>query len=241
MSKIRVTETKLPELVSDKSRNLPLLRFYSDKLGALTAQSLRYKEFPNHVTTVLKDCFDKQVGKEELAIEEGLSASAGLYIEADPKYQNKGYGIGEMLRLASIVTILENKIKDFFIYSKKTAVYFHSKYKYKPAIEDFSQRDCALENVIKNCKNCYGEIRQEAEILLKKSREDRTPEVQRKLCKEANSLLEKYLKLISQKKDEYKSHPFDIGMRMVLKEGEIKKNKDFFNDLFKKYNVDYQI
>ncbi len=55
-----------------------------------------------------------------------------------------------MLRLASIMEIIENKSPFIYIFSKDTAVYFHGKYKFEPAIKAFKERNAALETIIQD-------------------------------------------------------------------------------------------
>ena len=236
-----MNKVNLPIKVLNNTTPIPKIKFINRNLGEVYTETIINKDFPNRMITFLKDKYDRTLGLEEINLEQGLSTSAGLTIEAMQEFRNKGLGIGEMLRLTSIIAILENKIKEFFIYSKNTAIYFHSKYKFQPAIDTFSHRDFILENIIKNCKNKYENIKEDAQILLERAREEKKPESQRELCKETNELLKKYFNKIKENKDEQKSHPFDIGFRMVLTEDEIIKNKDFFNNLFKKYNVNYKI
>ena len=63
------------------------------------------------------------------------------------KPANRGKGLGELLRLASIIEMIENKVEEFKIYSKNSAVYFHSKYKFTPDFNTFSYRDEAIRNI----------------------------------------------------------------------------------------------
>ena len=137
--------------------------------------------------------------------------------------------------------ILENKIEKFKICSKDTAIYFHSKYKFKPAIKNFEERDKALISIIKNCKNKHSEIKDEAEKILKDTKTNCNAENQRELCVKTNVLLNKYLQLVMNKKDDYLSHPINTTIDMVLTKDSILENKDFFNNLFQKHNIDYKI
>ena len=108
----------------------------------------------------------------------------GQYIEVLPEYRQHNYFFGELLRLASIIELLENKLKQIEIYSKNTAVYFHSKYKFKPAIKNFNERDKVLESIIENEMNGYEDLRLRAKVLQNLIKDTDIPENQRKrlLC-----------------------------------------------------------
>ena len=59
--------------------------------------------------------------------------------------------------------------------------------------------------------------------------------------KKTNDLINRYFNKISNKKEEYKNHPFKFGIHMKLTMENILKNKDFFNELFKKHKINYVI
>jgi len=108
-------------------------------------------------------------------------------------------------------------------------------------IKQFTERDNALKEVIKNCQNEFESYRIQAENLLKKCSLDESPEYQRELCIETNKLLKEYIQEVLKTKDKFKSHPFERGFQMVLNINEILNNKEYFNSLLKKHKIDYQI
>ncbi len=197
----------------------------------------------------LKNRFGKLLGSETFTMFKDSSDINGLYISVEPEYRNKlkasgtniNYKLGEILRLASIIEILENKIKNFIIYSKNTAIYFHSKYNFKPAITSFEERDYALESIINNKTSSYDDIVEKAKKLLQYSKLEKAPEKQRELCRETNLLLEEYIKKVLSEKDAYKKHPFRRGIQMVLTDDTIRDNRVFFNTLFENHGINYTI
>ena len=142
---------------------------------------------------------------------------------------------GRANTLAKISAEDYKMLKEFEIFSKNTAVFFHNKYKFEPAIMAFSERNLALKMILENCKNKveYEDIYKEADKLLKRCAIETEASSQRNLCKETNNLLKTYMKRIT-KKNDYKEHTFSNGMRMVLTDKNIQDNKEFFNGLFKK-------
>lgn len=212
--------------------------------GELTTVSRESIFNPNEITTELRNSLGKVLGRESFYLDTNSPTAVGSLISVEPEYRKKGYKFGEILRLSSIIMMLENCIKNFEIYSKNTAIFFHSLYKFKPAISQFKERDAVLESMIDNCQNNgskYDDIKKEAEILLQETRTDKRPEKQRELCSQTNTLLSRYISRVLEKKDEYLSHPFKTGIFMKLTDKAIEENKDFFNGLLEKHNIDYKI
>ena len=55
--------------------------------------------------------------------------------------------LGELLRLTSVITMLENKANNIKIHSLHDAIFFHRKYKFKPDIRDLSDANRILRNL----------------------------------------------------------------------------------------------
>ena len=222
-------------------KNLSVVELAKKNLGKIRIETFKNEAKPNQFITLLRDKSNNILGKDFFAYEENNPNATELYIETIPLLRQKGFGLGEVLRLFSIIFILKNKIEEVEMFSKSGAVYFHSKYNFEPAIKNFEERNFALKNIIRNCQNELQEYKLKAEDLLKRCEQNKSAEEQRNLCKETNILLKKYINEVLQTKDKYKSHSFDYGFRMVLKTEDIRKNNAFFNNLFKKHGIDYVI
>lgn len=243
MVEIQNLKTTLNNSIKTEVKNIPKIRIQNKFLGILRTEHKRDYYNPSLITTKLINTSGDVLGKELFELNESNSNSVGLSINVVPEYQKKGFHFGEILRLSSIMMIIENKIKNFEIFSKSTAIYFHTKYKFEPAITNFQERDSALLSVINNCKDKeeYKEYEEWAKDLLQKTYTHKDNETQRNLCKQTNDLLKMYLKKVSSIKDEYKKHPFSYGIKMVLNIENILKNKMFFNKLFENHKIDYKI
>lgn len=224
-------------------KSIPKIRTNNPILGEIHTEHIRDSYNPTYITTELRNGIDNLLGKEIFSMEEGNPKSIGLTMEIAPEYRQKGFKFGEILRLSSIIMMIQNKIKEFEIYSKHSAIYFHSRYMFEPAITNFTERDLALQSIIKNCegKEEYKEFQREAEEILENSFTHKDAKIQRDLCNETNILLKKYIAKILEKKSEYREHPFSTGITMKLTDNNIFINKNFFNNLFKKHNIDYEI
>lgn len=224
---------------------IPQIRVQNNYLGELFTESRRSTVDRALITTELKNRLHKVLGEEIYSLDTNTNTACGLLIQTGKEYRQKScYNFGEILRLSSIMAFLENKIKSFEIFSKNSAIYFHSKYKFEPAIKSFSGRDSALRSIIMNSYkngNEYNQISIEAQKLLKTAESEPEAAKQREFCIQANALIKKYIQQVLATENEYKNHPFDIGMRMLLTEKNILENKNFFNDLFKKHRINYTI
>lgn len=198
--------------------------------------------YGHNFITELRNRFDKLLGYEEFAYFEGSPNMSGLFIRVNDEYKQKGFNFGEILRLSSIIEIMENKVKNFEIISKDTAIYFHAKYKFTPNLA-FSDRDKFLKTLSGDKSNGYEKFSQKAQDLsdkLKIAKENADIPQQRKICAETNEVLGEYLdKVITEKSQ--KQHPINFTMPMTLTDENILKNKEFFNQLFKKHGIDYNV
>ena len=166
----------------------------------------------------------------------------GLYIETEKEFKNKGGRIGELLRLTSIIEFLENKKKNFNIYSKETAIMFHTKYKFEPNITQFTQRNKMLETIIEN-NNCKDEklIERAKNIYKDIIKGTIDSEKQRLLCKQTNEITKDYIEYLQKNVDNPKDCNFHYGINMILTREKVLENKDFFNQLFKNHGINYTI
>ena len=197
----------------------------------------------NSLTTKLINKNGRELGSETFLIKSDNS-SYGAHIEVAPAYRQKGYHLGEILRLSSIIMILENNIKSFEIFSLPEAIFFHKKYKFNPNISNETTMKFFLADTIDNCqkKKKFQDIYKEANRILNNSNKQNTQNNSPlDLINKTNELMNIYFNKILSKKDEYKHHHFQFGMQKRLSQENILEYKDFFNKLFKKHNIDYTI
>lgn len=191
--------------------------------------------------TEIKNAYDKVLGFESFSMHENDPSILGLYIQVEPEYRNRHH-LGEILRLISIIELIENKARHLKIFSKNSAVYFHAKYKFMPDITQFKERDSVLKDIVANKTPFTKTEAIQASKILDDASITNSSETQRELCKQANDVINRYIKKVFSMGDkEYKKHPFSFGMNMMLTKKEILGNKDFFNELFAKHNIDYKI
>ena len=161
-----------PKLSQTSVQNIPQIRTTNKYLGEIFTTSERSISSPRNITTFLKNKLGKILGAEEFNLEAENGKATGFMISVEPEYRQKNYRFGEILRLSSIMMMLENKVKELEIFSKNTAIFFHNKYKFEPSIITFSERSHALNDIIENCKNKveYEDIYKEASKLQKREK-----------------------------------------------------------------------
>lgn len=212
-----------------------------DVFGTCMVSIKNFEEYFNRWIIELKNTSGKIFGKEVISIDKDNKKMIGFNIIVEPEYRKK-FHFGELLRLASIMEMKENKSPLIDIYSKDTAVYFHSKYKFLPKITSFEERDKALETIVGDKAETFVDLAERAKEIQKTVEVNRkNAQKQRELCKETNVLVTEYIQRALQEKNPEKNHPFLRGMEMELTEKSVQENKDFFNSLFEKHGIDYRI
>ncbi len=237
---IKITNRFEP-IINKPKLKLPSIRVYNRNFGELVTTHSTDRFSPQWITTELRSRLNKKLGYEILSLDKNRKKGLGASLEVEKEYRQKNNRFGEILRLSSIIGILENDISEFEIHSKPGAIYFHSKYKFEPQITEFQQRDDALQSIINNSKIGFDYYKKEAENLQEKICFYTDDETQRRLCIDTSALVGDYIQKVSETEKEYLNHPFSTGLRMILKKDKIIENKEFFNDLFAKHVINYKI
>lgn len=237
---IKLTPPKITAYLAGDSRRLCNLSSYNDVFGDLTLTTSKYEDGYDRFMTLINNKCGKSLGYEIFSLDRSKKYMFGYYMRVEPEYQKK-FGFGELLRLSSIIEMLENNIPKIKIYSKDTAIYFHSRYKFQPEIVPFSERDEALKSIINNPAEGFENIVNTAKELYLKIKNATSGEEERKFCKDANIIVKDYIQQVLKTKDSYKSHPFKSGMSMELTKDSVIENRALFNTLFKKHGIDYNI
>lgn len=194
--------------------------------------------FDWHKFMVLNRC-GKELGYETLKISPDEKYITGGDIYVIDEYR-KRFRLGEILRLSSVIELLENNMDSIKITSKNTAVYFHSKYGFVPDFKGFDVTQKVLNDMIQNGSSNFLDITKKAKELLEKAR-DKTPAVQRDVCKDTNALLTGYLSRALKSDVPEKTHPISSYIEMILTKEKVLEKKNFFNDRFSAHSIDYRI
>lgn len=218
-------------------------KFKNEVLGDMFISSRKDEIGGNYFTTEVKNKLGKVFGDELYSIDEKNMNMIGFNIKVNPEYrQKKMFRFGEVLRLATVMEMIENKSPHIKIVSKDTAIYFHSKYKFVPNFIEFKKRDKLLQDILKEQSPEFLSLKKEAQSLIELVEKNKNDaEIQRQLTKKTNDLVRRYIDLALKSKNPQKEHPLSEPIEMILTKENVLKNKDFFNSLLKKYGIDYKI
>lgn len=213
----------------------------NEKAGDIFVKTAKVEGLNNYKILV-ESKSGRELGFEEFVINPKNKNIYGSYIKVASEYRQKGWRLGEVMRLASIMEMIKNNSRQIRIYSKDTAVYFHAKYKFQPAIYRIDERDSVLEMIMKDKSKNFGDLADEAKKIFKQIRLAPKDDVtQIELCKPVNNLVQKYIERALQEPNPEKNHPFTNGINMLLSKSTVIENKDFFNKLYEKHGIDYKI
>lgn len=169
----------------------------------------------------------QKLASELFQITKNGKSMLGLEIITKEPYRQKGFRFGEILRLFSVMELMQNKLSNIMIISRPKAVIFHKKYKFKP--------DLGMESIART-------------VLEKISRDDiEKPAERAKKClsdfniDEANDITDEFLSTIICDNLEPRRHELSVGIPMTLDADEVKKHSEFFNNLYKKHGLDFTI
>lgn len=227
---------------NNNSRVFENYKIKNDIFGNLDVGIKKHKDGYDRWIIEIKNSLNKLLGKEIFDIDKNNKIMTGFFITVEPEYRRKHH-FGELLRIFSVMEMLENKCSKIEIYSKDTAIYFHSKYKFVPNNTSFEERNKMLDSIIKNTHVDFKDLAEKAKHIKKEINSIKNnAQRQRELCVDTNKLAKDYIEraLKKGKKAEHECS-FNSGMTMILTKENILKNKNFFNKLFEKYRIDYTI
>ena len=211
----------------------------------LSITSKKYLHGEDMFITELKNAENKILGKEIFGFSpSNMKEMFGFDIlisQFDDR--NKGNYWGELLRLISIIEMLENKMQEFRIYSKNTAIYFHSKYKFEPNINSIEDSINALKSMTLAKGTFLEDLATRAEELLDTIEKNKANLYgNQNFFGLINWSVRQYIEeILNLKKDAYKDFPFKNGFYMRLPKEKIDKNAPFFSQLFEKHGIKYDL
>lgn len=213
---------------------------YSDGICFLTSPTSDYSSIFNmdKVNTSIKDIDGRCIGNYKYNVDFPKNEINNGYIETLNGYRHKG--IGELMRLSSIIELNENNLDAIKIEALSPAVPFHLHYKFQPEITD---KDCAYKVLceIGSNNNVAEKYRKEADLLRKALPQNTNEgfELSKSNAKKINQFIKEFVKAHISNWDAAK---FDYEeLPMTLTKETIKENAGFFNGLFEKHGIDYEI
>ncbi len=192
-----------------------------------TSQQNRFEAY------LRSNCILRPIGIHNYDINQSEKIMFGNTIDVvDSHNRRKGYG--EIMRLASIIEMLENNLDEIFIEAAPSAIPFHFKYKFEPDKLYLSDIAYILKEISES--KSLGNFRELAKRKLKKleelhKREDNYQEDCRKFI----------TKFIKHNIPKWKENDIHWSIPMRLTKQTVKQNASYFNKLLKKHEIDYHI
>lgn len=155
--------------------------------------------------------------------------------------RRKYAGAGSIMTLGEIITMLENNMEKIELHSLGQAVYFHSKFKFRPALTsaDDLKDYIAGDVMIRESDKKFEKVCNMAKQWLNKDKSSKSSE---NYISEGNNILYQYLQTVNANKlNRHREFEIYPGFDMVLTRQNILDDKNYFNNLFKKFGIDYQI
>ena len=148
----------------------------------------------------------------------------------------EGYGLGTCMHLTNIVEMLENNIDKITLNSAPSAIPFHTKFGFYPTGEWDHELFMNLNRIRYDKTPELQEYSEQAKLLLNSSYSE---DVKKLL---GNKILNGYTiaasKILSKAEQQ---GLFIHSVHRELSKKKVLENKDYYNELFKKYYIDYQI
>ena len=227
--------------VSSKSNTYKILQKtpvkYKNGTGYIKTTTSKAKSNKDalNINTIITDEKKSKLGHYEYMINKSNATIKYGYIEAHlPQRRN---GLGEVLRLSSLIEFKENGIKTLEVEAYPNAIPFHLKCRLKPNLTT-SYLTLKILNNIKNNPKVQPYYLQVAEKLVKKIEKENSETLNKDTMKFVNKFIESYTKQHLHNWQDTKIRPF---LPMVLTESRLKQFAGFYNNLFKKHEINYKI
>lgn len=184
---------------------------------------------------ILNSCGEK-MGTYTYDIDTYRKSIKNGIIVTEPGFQHKG--IGEILRLSSIMELNENNIKALSLESVSSAIPFHFKYKFKPCLKDKKRALDILLNIVHKSA-IDKKYKTEAQKLVEEiSYKNDSKKLKYAQAKHVNNFISRYIEEYTYNWNYAK---FPRSIPMVLTKKDIKHFASFYNELFKKHGIDYTV
>ena len=210
-------------------------RYYIDRLPARFENgtgilSAYVTDSERSCRTVFKSMRAKQLGYHDYKLLVNSGFLEGDYIEVDKRMRNKG--IGEVLKLASLIEMKKNNLNKMTLYSVPDAIKFHAKFGFTPDIGYVAPVPLILKGIKEN--RIYKDLSERASALSDRISAEFINEDN---LKGVNELLTEYIDrcLLDN------TPIFNRKINMVLTKEKINSNAEFYNNLFEKHGINFKI
>lgn len=193
--------------------------------------SVRFRPAQGGSESFVYDSFGKLQASDKSSI-----ANNRIFVDImAAKPQEAGKGSGLLLHLSKIIMMLENGFNKIEFDAALDSYSYHRKFKYQSHITNESKIYEALKKLSQCKENSLATIVKEMKNFL-----NNPPQDSKTLFKGANGLINSFIDKAIEEKIPKKNLP-DCSIDMILSRKKALENKDFYNKLFEKSDIDYRI
>lgn len=182
--------------------------------------------------TVVKNLKHQELGRHEYNLRLQSREFSGEYVEVYPPFRNQG--LGELLKLSSIIEMKANNLDKITLYSLPEAIKFHAKFGFTPNIKSSEPISLILKDITE--KKQFPDLSGQAAVMLK-NMSGNFHLLQKEELKNINSFLSTYIKRCLA----WNMPVFNTKIAMILTDESINKNADFYNKLFEKHEINFRV
>lgn len=202
--------------------------------------NVKYKKEHDGVFTI--ECDNTNNASNKFNVKDGVVYGKYLLVNKN----SERLGLGTILHLMKVIELLENNLSVIKLSSLPSAVLFHGKFGFKADIQSFKEAKYMLSSCIPMCFTHEDFISPstKAASLIASPMTDKN-----KYINQTNEIFNEVLDICRNKKDidlsyiRFRDDIFDQSLmyNMKLTREDIIKDKEFYNNLYKKFSIDYQI
>lgn len=197
-------------------------------------------------TDIYNEC-NENIAKNQFIIDNKAKELYATNMDVWNK-EDRNKGFGGILHLNNIMEMIENKLKTIKVFSLAPAIFFHGKYHFEPQLTNYDDIVEAMFTI--STKDCT-DIPKLQPIVDRASKHfdnvfysNGFDPMYDKNIENANKIVKDYVNTINKERltpEQKQYYAFNQGFIMMLSKENIINNKDFFNNLFKKHSIDYEI
>lgn len=172
------------------------------------------------------------IAYHEYDIHNTFGQLSGMNMQTDLSHRKQG--LGELLRLVSIIEMKENNLSRNIIHSLPAVVKFHYKYGFRPDITGDERSVAVLNDIVGRSDDEF--LINKAKALINEIRKQGY--ISETQCAQSNDIINRYINKMGISGT---SPIFDNGFELILTDKFINENSSFYNNLFAKHGIDYKV
>lgn len=186
---------------------------------------------PESPAIIAKSTYDNDISIYN--IETTHNEFKGVSIVANPQRKE----IGEVLNLASLITLKENNVNEFNVFALSDYIQFYAKYGFNIMTDNINEILHNLKFLVKNKEEKFSDMVYSAKYF--KSQLERNATKDKKLL--SNNLISDYLRTLARNGKKIDGDDLYSHTHMRFSSLDSIRNRDYLNSLLDKHEINYKI